>query len=139
MKTFKQFKKESLKRPGVKFAMQTTQEKITEYLKKRAWDKNEPVDLAKSIMIEGAELLELFQWGNKNRKQVMSDSEFIKNLKGELADIFIYSYGMTISLGLNADDLIQEKLNLVEKKYPPRIMSREEHLKIKREFRKKNK
>ena len=139
MKTFKQFKKESLKRPGVKFSMYTIQEKIKEYLKKRAWDKNEPVDLAKSIIIEGAELLELFQWGNKNRKQVMSDKEFIKKLRGELADVFIYSYGMAVSLGLDADELIQEKLNFVEKKYPPRVTNREEHLKIKEKFRKKNK
>ncbi len=123
----------------MKIIMKTSQEKIKEYLKKRAWDKNEPVDLAKSIIIEGAELLELFQWGNKNRKQVMSDKEFIKNLRGELADVFIYSYCMAISLGLDADELIQEKLNFVEKKYPPRVMSREDHLKIKKKFREKNK
>ena len=119
--------------------MKTLQEEIREYLKKRAWDKNEPVDLAKSIIIEGAELLELFQWGNKNRKQVMSDREFMDNLKGELADVLIYSYGLAISLNLEVDEIVRNKLDFVEKKYPPKKISREEYLVLKKEFRRKNK
>jgi hypothetical protein len=40
------------------------QKKIESMMKARGWDKTAPADQAKSIMIEGAELLEHFQWKN---------------------------------------------------------------------------
>ena len=44
--------------------MDDISKEIEEYLVERGWDTLDPADLAKSIMIEGAELLELFQWKN---------------------------------------------------------------------------
>jgi hypothetical protein len=41
--------------------MKDIEQEIKEYLVERGWYGLAPADLAKSIMIEGAELLELFQ------------------------------------------------------------------------------
>ncbi len=42
--------------------MNTLEKRIYKFLKVRGWDNLRPSDLAESIIIEGAELLELFQW-----------------------------------------------------------------------------
>lgn len=116
------------------------QDKIKEYLKARKWDKNEPADLSKSIVIESAELLELFQWSNTKRKDVLKDDMLLAKLKGEVADICIYAIGMAISLGLDIEKVISEKLIAVEKKYPVNKIKKgqEEYLRIKHEHRRKN-
>jgi NTP pyrophosphatase (non-canonical NTP hydrolase) len=116
------------------------QDKIKEYLKARKWDKNEPADLSKSIVIESAELLELFQWSNTKRKDVLKDDILLAKLKGEVADICIYAIGMAISLGLDIEKVISEKLIAVEKKYPVNKIKKgqEEYLRIKHEHRRKN-
>ena len=113
------------------------QSSVETYLKKRGWHTNEPADLAKSIMIEGAELLELFQWDPKKRNEVIKDKAILKELRGELADVLIYSYAMAISLNLNVDEVIEAKLAHVEKKYPPGkvLLGREEILKIHKKYR----
>lgn len=120
--------------------MQSIQQKIKEYLAERKWDKNEPIDLSKSIIIEGAELMELFQWHNPKRAQILKDRALIEKIRGELADVLIYSYGMAITLGLNAEEVIEAKLNQVKTKYPAKevLKGRKQYLKIKQEYRRKN-
>ena len=68
------------------------QKKIQTMMKARGWDKTAPADQAKSIMIEGAELLEHFQWKNFTVAEIKKDKEKIKNLKErvEFANNFVY-------------------------------------------------
>jgi len=44
--------------------MKDLEKRVFKHLKDRHWDNLRPADVAKSIIIEGAELLELFQWKN---------------------------------------------------------------------------
>ncbi len=120
--------------------MQKTQQRITQYLKERHWHQNEPVDLAKSITIEGAELLELFQWESPKRKKILTDKKLVQSISKELADVFIYAYGMAVTLGLDAETIVLSKLQEVEKKYPPEkiLHNRSNYLKIKKAHRKKH-
>ena len=71
-------------------------------------------DLALSISIESAELLELFQWTTAE-KAVENKYESIEE---ELADILIYSYTLAEKLGMNIDEIIEKKLVKNLKKYP---------------------
>lgn len=41
--------------------MKELEKRVRRHLEERGWNKLRPSDIAKSIMIEGAELLELFQ------------------------------------------------------------------------------
>lgn len=69
-------------------------------------DKN----LAKSIVIEAAELLECFQW---------SDEEYdLQHVKEELADVMVYSQNLLDKLGLDADEIVNMKMDQNEVKYP---------------------
>ena len=71
-------------------------------------------DLALSISIESAELLELFQWITAE-KAVENKYESIEE---ELADILIYSYTLAEKLGMGIDEIIEKKLVKNLKKYP---------------------
>ena len=71
-------------------------------------------DLALSISIESAELLELFQWTTAE-KAVENKYESIEE---ELEDILIYSFTLAENLGMDIDEIIEKKLVKNLKKYP---------------------
>jgi len=124
--------------------MKDLETKVYQHLKARKWDDLRPVDLAKSIMIEGAELLELFQWENLSLEEVKKDKEKISEIKKELADVMIYGLEMSVLLGLDTEKIIRQKLLHVAKKYPAKLMRKRksdttnsDYLRIKKEYRAK--
>ena len=91
--------------------MEEVKEIITSFRKKRNWDKyDSESSLAKSIIIEAAELLEHFQWTENNYNK--------KEVSYEIADILIYSLAMCYHMNLDPKELIKEKLEDVAKRYP---------------------
>ena len=102
--------------------MKKLEKKIYTYLKERNWDELRPSDVAKSIMIEGAELLELFQWENLSLEEVKSNKEKVEEIKSELADVLIYAIDMSVLLGFDTEKIIQKKLVRISKKYPAKLM-----------------
>ena len=97
---------------------------ILEYLRERGWDTLRPSDIAKSIMIEGAELLELFQWENRELAEVKKDTEKLSEIKKELADVLIYSFEMAALLGISTEEIIRNKVEHTKKKYPAALMKK---------------
>ena len=86
-------------------------ERIDKFNKDRDWDKfHTPVNLAKSISIESAELLECFQWN--------ADNYDIDNVKEELADVMNYCLQMCKVLNVDIVEIINDKIDKNEKKYP---------------------
>lgn len=71
-------------------------------------------DLALSISIESAELLELFQWTTAEK----AEENKYESIEEELADILIYSYTLAEKLGMDIDEIIEKKLVKNLKKYP---------------------
>lgn len=102
--------------------MKELEQRIKRHLVERGWDHLKPADIAKSIMIEGAELLELFQWENLELEAVKKDHEKMEQIKKELADVFIYALDMSVLLELDTQDIIHKKLDHVEQKYPAALM-----------------
>ena len=90
---------------------QNTIDRIRKFSDDRDWDQfHSPANLAKSIVIEAAELLECFQW---------SDEGFdIQHVKEELADVLVYSQNLLDKLGLDADEIVNMKMSQNEAKYP---------------------
>lgn len=85
--------------------------RIRKFTEDRDWDQfHSPKNLAKSIVIEAAELLECFQW---------SDEEYdLQHVKEELADVIVYSQNLLDKLGLDADEIVNMKMTMNEAKYP---------------------
>ncbi len=127
--------------------MKEQEDVIREYLVERGWDQLRPGDLAKSISIEAAELLELFQWTNPSLEEVKADQEKLEAIKGELADVLIYCLDMSVLLELDTNDIIMKKLEKVREKYPAELFinrdrsqeagSEDVYLQIKKESRMK--
>src|SRR3989338_5586238 len=102
--------------------MKELEKKVKKHLEERGWDHLRPSDIAKSIMIEGAELLELFQWENLELEDIKKNSEKIEEIKKELADVLIYALEMSVLLELDTADIINKKLDHAAKKYPAELM-----------------
>ena len=90
---------------------QETIERIRRFSDERDWDQfHSPSNLAKSIVIEAAELLECFQWDN--------ESYDLDHVKEELADVIVYCQNMLDKLDLDVDEIVNMKMSQNEKKYP---------------------
>ena len=88
-----------------------TIKRILQFTVDRDWDQfHSPANLAKSISIEANELLECFQW---------SDTGYdINEVKEELADVIVYCIDMLDKLNLDADEIVNAKMDQNEAKYP---------------------
>ena len=84
---------------------------IRQFVAERDWSQfHTPGNLAKSISIEAAELLECFQW---------NDEEYdLQHVKEEIADVMVYCQNLLDKLGLDADEIINMKMAQNEAKYP---------------------
>ena len=95
-----------------------TQETINQVLKfrdDRNWRQfHNPKDLALSISLEAAELLEVFQWSGVD---TVCESKKDK-IKEELADVLNYCILMADVCGLDMDEIVQEKIKKNNEKYP---------------------
>ena len=81
----------------------------------RNWAQfHNPKDLAISINLEAAELLELFQWSGAD----LQAADKTQQMKDELADIAIYCIQMADRLETDLPSLIETKLRENEAKYP---------------------
>lgn len=90
--------------------MENLKTKISKFNKERDWDQfHSPENLAKSITIEAAELLECFQWDNNYDKNDVSE---------ELADVIIYCISLSSKLGVNINDIVLDKMKQNALKYP---------------------
>ncbi len=90
---------------------QETIERIRKFTEDRDWDQfHSPSNLAKSIVIEAAELLECFQWDNEQFDE--------QHVKEELADVMVYCQNLLDKLGFDADEIINMKMSQNEAKYP---------------------
>ena len=90
---------------------QQTIDRIRKFTADREWEQyHTPENLAKSIVIEAAELLECFQWSGEEYD--------LQHVKEELADVLVYSRNLLDSLGLDEDEIINMKMDMNEKKYP---------------------
>ncbi len=86
-------------------------EKIIKFRDERDWEQfHSPSNLAKSIVIEAAELLENFQWQDQERD--------IENVKEELADILIYALTLAHHYDLDIKEIILNKIEKNNLKYP---------------------
>ncbi len=102
--------------------MKNIELEIQKYLDERRWNKLRPSDLAKSISIEAAELLEIFQWSSVNIEETKKNQHMMEEIKNELADVLIYAFDMAVLLGIDTKQIILDKLDKVKKKYPADLM-----------------
>jgi NTP pyrophosphatase (non-canonical NTP hydrolase) len=83
---------------------------VRHFVAERDWDQfHSPENLAKSISIEAGELLECFQWGADADNGRVAD---------ELADVLTYCLLLADRLGVDASQIVVDKLETTRSKYP---------------------
>lgn len=83
---------------------------LREFVQERDWGQfHTPENLAKSVSIEAAELLENYQWGNPAN---------LENVQDELADVLTYCLLLADKLGMDPNEIVLEKLAKTQQKYP---------------------
>ncbi len=84
---------------------------LKQFRDERNWSQfHSPDNIAKSIVLESAELLENYQW-----ESVEPD---IDNVKDELADIVGYCLLLCDHYGFDLKTILKEKMEKNKKKYP---------------------
>lgn len=98
------------RRSHVTERLEDTVARLRAFNEERDWDQfHSPENLAKSISIEAAELLECFQWGPP------ADDAGVRE---ELADVLSYCLQMADRLGYDPLELVLDKLEVTRRKYP---------------------
>ncbi len=83
---------------------------VVQFTEERNWDQfHTPENLAKSISIEAAELLECFQWNSDYDKEAVTE---------ELADVMNYCILMADKIGIDIEKAIVDKIKKNAEKYP---------------------
>ncbi|WP_298122941.1 nucleotide pyrophosphohydrolase [uncultured Aurantimicrobium sp.] len=83
---------------------------LREFVQERDWGQfHTPENLAKSVSIEAAELLENYQWGSPAN---------LENVQDELADVLTYCLLLADKLGMDPNEIVLEKLAKTQQKYP---------------------
>ena len=94
---------------------QETVDMILKFRDDRNWKQfHNPKDLAISISLEAAELLEVFQWSGA----ALECRDKLDKIKEELADVVNYAVLMADACGLDLDEIVREKVRRNEEKYP---------------------
>jgi len=92
--------------------MEELMKELIKFQSERDWKRyHTPENLAKSISIEAAELLEHFQWQKEYDKNEVVD---------ELADVLNYCFLMADALDVDVKEIVLNKMKKNAIKYPPK-------------------
>ncbi len=94
---------------------QETMDMVLNFRDERNWRQfHNPKDLAISLSLEAAELLEVFQWSGTD----LECRDKLDKIKEELADVVSYSILLADACGLDLDEIVQAKMKRNAEKYP---------------------
>ncbi|WP_442873617.1 nucleotide pyrophosphohydrolase [Dysosmobacter sp.] len=92
-----------------------TIQRVLRFRDDRDWRQfHTPKDLAISMSLEAAEVLELFQWSGTD----LECADKLPRLREELADVLSYCILLADVCGLDLDEIMNEKVDKNEAKYP---------------------
>ncbi|MBY9007408.1 MAG: nucleotide pyrophosphohydrolase [Candidatus Lokiarchaeota archaeon] len=91
---------------------------IKNFIDLRKWSKyHTPKNLIQAMNIELSELSELFLFKNIDKNEIYQDEIILKNIKTEIADVFIYLVSFINSLDIDLTSAFIEKMKKNRVKY----------------------
>lgn len=93
---------------------------VTEFVAARDWSSfHSPKNLAMSIAIEAAEIMEHFQWHTPEESIArMGDETLRAEMADEVADVVIYCLSLANSTGMDISQAIRTKMARNEGRFP---------------------
>ena len=102
--------------------IETLKQMMREFVGERDWEKyHTPKNLAASVSVEAAELLELFQWltPEEATQRSVNDLRFRQAVGEELADVLMYLISLANALNIDVAQTVAAKMVKNRAKYPP--------------------
>jgi dCTP diphosphatase len=97
-------------------------ELVKAFVLERDWDQfHTPKNLAVSLCVEAAELLEPFQWLASGSPEELTAKQ-LENVRHEMADVLIYLLRLADKFEVDLGNAVREKLKLNALKYPVAIV-----------------
>jgi dCTP diphosphatase len=94
------------------------QNRLLLFAKARDWEQfHAPKNLAMALAVEAGELMEHFQWLSESQSETLSEDKR-REVGYELADVFIFTMRLAERLGVDLVQLVEEKIEINEQKYP---------------------
>ncbi len=94
-------------------------EKVLAFRDERDWKQfHNSKDLALSLVLEAAEVLEIFQWKQDMGAIQNAARERKEDLADELADVFCYTLLLANDLGIDLEQALESKIEKNGVKYP---------------------
>lgn len=95
-------------------------EKIEKFCEVRDWDQfHGAKDLATALIIEAAELLEIFRWKNdKEVEELFKNSEKKENVEDEMADVLYFLIRLAQKYDIDLSEALNRKIEKNNNKYP---------------------
>ena len=92
--------------------------KLKKFAEERDWEQfHSPKNLASALVVEAAELLEIFQWMKEDESKKPNERTLDK-VKEEIADIQIYLLRISDVMGINIQEAVKAKIEKNSAKYP---------------------
>ncbi len=97
------------------------QAELRQFAADRNWQPFQtPKNLAMALMVEAAELAEIFQWMTPEQSQAAhQDSAVHQHIGQEIADVLVYLVQIADHCQINLPQAVADKLVLNAGKYPP--------------------
>ncbi|MEJ2638440.1 MAG: nucleotide pyrophosphohydrolase [Desulfosarcinaceae bacterium] len=87
----------------------------------RDWQQfHSPKNLATALVVEAAELAEVFQWMTQAQSR-RPDDETRQRIAAEIGDVLIYLLNISDTLGIDPLAAAMEKLSLNRRRYPAQL------------------
>ena len=93
---------------------------VAKFVSARDWDRyHSPKNLAMSISIEAAEIMEHFQWLTvEEAVEAMKDEKVRREVEDEIADVMIYCLSFVGQTGIDVSEVVRSKLERNEGRFP---------------------
>jgi NTP pyrophosphatase (non-canonical NTP hydrolase) len=100
---------------------QSLQEKLRRFAAERDWQPfHTPKNLAMALLVEAAELAEIFQWLTPEQSQAAkADAILRERVAHEVADVLLYLAQLADQMEIDIDESVDRKLLKNARKHPP--------------------
>lgn len=105
-----------------KMDLSALQATLRQFAAERAWQPfHNPKNLAMALMVEAAELTEIFQWMTPDEAARTRDKPAVQQHLGEeMADVLLYLLQLADHTGVDLEQAVADKLIKNAQKHPPR-------------------
>ena len=99
------------------------QKRLRDFATAREWQSfHSPKNLAMALMVESAELLEIFQWLTTEQSHTLTQEPADREkVSDEIADVFLYLLQIADRTGIDLEEAVEKKLIKNAQKHPAKL------------------